>query len=441
MATIRHSSLFSIVIAALSLLLLAPLTSEFQALGLLVLAIFCWATSWLKPIHAGVMVPIVGLMLGAVSMEEIATKAFNPVVSVFVFGFVFAHLFRRAGLGNWVQGTVLRLSGGSQPLALMGFALLAFVTSMVVTNVATVALMFPIALSLAPYTPGERGTPLQKYIGVVIVLCATMGGISSIIGSTTSLIVSGLTDIELSEWTLLMLPITLSITALGAIMAAWVFRPEFGVLEQPLPKAPSLNPRQKRICGAIALVLLSWFGCYRYGGETGRVVATLIPWLSIPLLARIAKDRVSSLLAGIKWSVVCIFVSALILSTILRTHGLADYLIVEMSDFIDALPREILILGMLLTIMLFTEFVSNSGTVAIWGPFVLFLSAPLQLDLAQVAIILAVGGSSSFILPSSTPGNAILYGAGVVTTKEMVPLGYRLKAITLLVCVVGLLYW
>ena len=56
------------------------------------------------------------LLLGAVSMQEVTTKAFNPAVSVFIFGFVFAHLYRPADLGSWVLGAVLRLSGGSQPL-------------------------------------------------------------------------------------------------------------------------------------------------------------------------------------------------------------------------------------------------------------------------------------------------------------------------------------
>ncbi|MBY6093208.1 SLC13 family permease [Ferrimonas balearica] len=435
----RH--LLSLSVAAGATLLLSLMPPMAQGLGLLALAILCWATGVIGPLYAGVMIPAVALLLGVVSPSLVVAKTVNPVISIFVFGFVFAYLFHRCGLGDWMKVKVLRWSGGRPRLALAGFATLAFFTSMLVTNVASVALFFPLALSLAPYQYGTKATPLQKYIGVLIVLSATMGGISSIIGSTTSLIVAGLTEINMVDWIKLMLPLTLSLWLLGALVARRVFAPEFGERVTRLPDDVALAPSQRWVLLVFSGVLMGWLWCYRQEGELARQLAISLPMLAILPLAWLSGERVPALLGGVQWPAVGIFVSALVLSEVLKHLGVACGLGAGLQPVSEVIPAPLLVLGMLVTIMAFTEFVTNSGTVAIWGPMVLYLVVPLELEMAEVAIILAMGGSTAYILPSSTPGNAVLYSAGVVQRQEMLPLGYRMKLTALLVILLGLVGW
>ncbi|MBY6185845.1 hypothetical protein KUV89_04250 [Marinobacter hydrocarbonoclasticus] len=435
----RH--LISLSVAAAATLLLALLPPMVQGAGLLALAILCWATGWIGPAYAAVMIPAIALVLGMVEPSLVLDKAVSPVISVFVFGFVFAYLFHRCGLGRWVQVKVLRLAGGRPQLALAGFATLAFLSSMLVTNVASVALFFPLALSLAPYQYGTQASPLQKYIGVLIVLSATMGGISSIIGSTTSLIVAGLTEISLLDWLKLMLPLTITLWLVGATVAARVFSPQFEPVSASLPGDVILSVRQRWILRVFAIVLLLWLYCYRSEAEWGRTLAIALPMLAILPLAWLSGERVRDLLGGVQWPAVGVFVSALVLSAVLKNLGVACGLGATLQPITEVVPIPLLVLGMLVTIMAFTEFVTNSGTVAIWGPMVLYLMVPLELEMAEVAIILAMGGSTAYILPSSTPGNAVLYSAGVVQRQEMLPLGYRMKLAALGVILIGLLGW
>ncbi|MBY5991929.1 SLC13 family permease [Ferrimonas balearica] len=435
----RHRT--SLLIGALSLAALSLLPPLSQGLGLLLLAIICWATPWVGPLYAGVMIPVLALLLGLAEPTLVLSRAVNPIISIFVFGFVFAFLFHRCGLGQWAQVKVLRLSGGRMKPALAGFALLAFGSSMLVTNVASVALVFPLALCLAPYRYGEPASPLQKYIGVLIVLSATMGGISSVIGSTTSLIVAGLTEIGMWQWTQLMLPLTVSLWLLGAYVAARVFAPDLSAPALSLPEDKPLTPMQRRILLVTATVLLGWLGCYRLDTQWARPLAVLLPLVAILPLAAVSRQPVGKLLGGVQWPAVGVFVSALVLSALLKGVGLAEALGGGLQEIGALIPAPVLVLMLLLAIMAFTEFVTNSGTVAIWGPLLLYLVAPLELELAEVAIILALGGSTAYVLPSSTPGNAVLYSAGVVNRREMVPLGYRMKATALGVILLGLLAW
>ena len=74
---------------------------------------------------------------------------------------------------------------------------------------------------------------------------------------------------------------------------------------------------------------------------------------------------------------------------------------------------------------------SNSATTSMLVPVILSLSSSLNINPAYLSLGVTLTASHSFMLPVSTPPNAIVYTAGRLSIKDMVGVG----AILNLICI------
>jgi sodium-dependent dicarboxylate transporter 2/3/5 len=79
--------------------------------------------------------------------------------------------------------------------------------------------------------------------------------------------------------------------------------------------------------------------------------------------------------------------------------------------------------------VLVSEVTSNTASASLVVPVVLSLAHAAGLDPVKPALAATVGCSFGFMLPVSTPPNALVYGTGKVRIGEMVSSGILLDLI------------
>jgi sodium-dependent dicarboxylate transporter 2/3/5 len=77
--------------------------------------------------------------------------------------------------------------------------------------------------------------------------------------------------------------------------------------------------------------------------------------------------------------------------------------------------------------MIFTTVASNTESTNRFAPIAISVSLAAETNPVVSAVFVSICSSLAFILPISTPPNAIAYSTGKVKTKEMVKAGLILN--------------
>jgi sodium-dependent dicarboxylate transporter 2/3/5 len=88
--------------------------------------------------------------------------------------------------------------------------------------------------------------------------------------------------------------------------------------------------------------------------------------------------------------------------------------------------------------ILLTEITSNTATANMLVPVVISMCLARDLNPVPPALGACIGASLAFMLPISTPPNAIAYATGYVRLTEMVRLGIVLDVVGFVVALIGL---
>jgi sodium-dependent dicarboxylate transporter 2/3/5 len=88
--------------------------------------------------------------------------------------------------------------------------------------------------------------------------------------------------------------------------------------------------------------------------------------------------------------------------------------------------------------ILLTEMTSNTATASMLVPVVIALAHTLEVSPVPPTIGVCLGASMAFMLPVSTPSNAIVYGSGRVPITTMLRSGLLLDLCSFVVILGGL---
>jgi sodium-dependent dicarboxylate transporter 2/3/5 len=466
-----------------SLLVLAPIVIGFVAFQLpapdglspqgwrtavlgMVMACF-WMTEAL-PLAATAFIPIVAFPLSGVAKIDEVTQAYaHPLIFLFLGGFMLAAAMKRWELHSRIALFALRLAGPKpdhQVFALM--AATAFL-SLWISNTATAMVMMPIGLSIisaaqkngrdaeggvqhAPAAGSE--TRPDNAFGSALMLgiayAATIGGMGSLIGTPPNALLAGFVaenygeSIGFGQWMLLGVPIVLVLLPITWLLLTRVF---FS-LPQPVPSATQerarLTPlsRSQRIVAAV-LVLTACLWILRpllpeRLGVIGLSDAGIAIGASVILFMLPAhfSDGHALLtwedLGALRWDVLILFGGGLALADAIRTSGLADWIGSGTSQLSD-LPFAVLVLTMMVVVVYLGELASNTAMAAVFLPVAAAAAAGLGAPPLELILPVALAASLGFMLPVATPPNAIVYGSGAVTARQMLRAGAVLDVISI----------
>jgi sodium-dependent dicarboxylate transporter 2/3/5 len=406
--------------------------------------------------------------LGLAPAREVFSAFADPLIFLFIGSFLLAQALHVHGLDRRLTGLFFSLPGmTSRPWTMTaGFAVLAAGFSMWVSNTATAAMLLPLALGIAGAVEPKGG----RFTAALLLLLAygvSVGGIGTPVGSPPNLIglafLARLAEVRLAfyQWMALCVPL-LSVMLLCVLALLWlihgramgVWKPERALALRG-ERGP-WTPGQRNTClaffTAVALWLAPSFLTALWGGEsevvkayTAHVPEGVAAILAASLLFVLPVDfrRGEFTLnwkeaAAIDWGTLLLFGGGLTLGRLMFETGLAD----QIGKALGMLPGAGSLWGLtawaIALAILMSDVSSNTATASVLIPVVIALAMDLGLPPVPPALGATLGASYGFLLPVSTPPNAIVYGTGHLRIGQMVRTGAVVDVMGFVVIFFGL---
>ena len=127
---------------------------------------------------------------------------------------------------------------------------------------------------------------------------------------------------------------------------------------------------------------------------------------------------------GMDWSTLLLFGGGLSMGGLMYTTGLSNWLGAGISNLIGSNPSEIVFIAVFcIFTLLLTELTSNTASTNLIGPIAITTAMSMGFSPIPVAVGIAMASSLGFMMPVSTPPNAIVYSSGYVPITKMIKTG------------------
>ena len=367
-----------------------------------------------------------------VDYKSLMASFADPVVMLFMGGFVLAIMAEKYGLDVTMARYLLKPFGTKPKMVLLGFLVVIAVFSMFMSNTATAAMMLAfLAPVLAVLPSDDRG---RIGLSLAIPVAANLGGIGTPIGTPpNATAVRFLTEagyeVTFMEWMVRMVPYVLIMIFLAWLLLQFFFpfKSEKVVLEIP-ENNKDKGWKSKVVWITFIGTILLW-ATESLTGINSNVVA-LIPLGVLTCTGIFTKEDIKE----INWSVLWLVAGGFALGTCLQGTGLAKVLIGAIP--FGEMPVLLVFLIAGLVCYFLSNFISNSATAALLIPILIVIAEGMaDPAAANNASFLALGGtyamitfiavcaSIAMLFPISTPPNAIAASTGLVETKDMAKVG------------------
>ncbi len=427
-----------------------------------------WMTEAI-PVFATALLPILVLPIGqAASLEATTSPYADDLIFLFLGGFVLALAMQRTGLHRRIALMTLRLFGTRPPLIVAGFMTITATLSMWVSNTATTMMMLPIGISLIQLMVCRSDQPDQKSerfslaLMLAIAYSASIGGLGTLIGSPPNGLVASFAEQQLGtpigfvDWMKWGVPLVIVLLPI-----AWgLLVGTLGISWQPVDGGAEFLAREIQQLGKISQaelsVLLTFFmtaglwlvrpllnqwevdGTNPLAGVNDASIAILaaLVLFALPTSFQQLGTRVMDweTMIELPWGVLLLFGGGLSLAAAIDSTGVSGYLGASITMLQEA-PGWVVTLAVIVLIVFLTEITSNTATVAAMLPILAAVASGIGIAPLTLLVPAALAGSCAFMLPVATPPNAIVFGTGKVSIRQMATHGWWLN----LVCIVVLL--
>ena len=370
------------------------------------------------------------------SYKQVMASFADPVVMLFIGGFVLAIATTKTGLDVHLARVLLTPFGKKSENILLGFMLVTALFSMFISNTATTAMMLTFLTPVFNQLP-EAGKG-RTAMALSIPIAANLGGMGTPIGTPPNTIAlkylndpEGLNlGIGFGQWMLFMVPLVIVM-----IILAWLLLKKFYPFSQKTIEL-KIDGQMKRgketvlVIVTLLVTILLWMMDMVTGINTYTVA--LIPFAVFAMFGIISKYD----LEEINWSVIWMVAGGFALGYAMNGSGLAA-LVVRAIPFGNFSPLLIVILSGLLCYGL-SNLISHSATAALLMPILVVVCTAMGDKLgaiggtSTVLIGVAIASSSAMILPISTPPNALAYATNLIQQKDMVKMGIIIGTISIL---------
>jgi len=401
----------------------AELGKTAGGLALLATIAWLWVSEALHVSVTALLVPLLAGLSGAMAFDQALLQFADPVIFLFIGGFALAAGLQRQGLDRWMAAEVLSRAGSDFGRAVRWLFWLTAFLSMWISNTATAAMMLPLALGLLTSVSSEHDRRTHTYVLLGVAFSANIGGIGTLVGSPPNAIAASNVGISFAGWLLWGVPLVLLMMPLMEISLRWALKPRLDFFAPQTEVAREWTSGQKGMMGLFGLTVALWiFGApFAAGFGLTRGYDAAVALLALILLHGFGLAGWRDIEHGTEWGVLLLFGGGLALSKVLAESGAAAWLAAQLGEPILALPVLACLALMILFALLLTEVTSNTASAALLIP--LFLGLAPHVDSVPLAVLVAVGTSCAFMLPVATPPNAIAFGTGKVSQREMIRAG------------------
>ncbi len=130
--------------------------------------------------------------------------------------------------------------------------------------------------------------------------------------------------------------------------------------------------------------------------------------------------------AFIDWGTLILFGGGIALSDAMFKTGLAGWIATSFVGAFGSPSTLVLVVAIVLLVDFLTEITSNTAVTGMLVPIVISVAVSTGNDPATLVVAAALASSMAFMLPVATPPNALVYGTGYVTIRQMIRNGFML---------------
>ena len=398
----------------------------------------------------------------------------DPLMFLFIGSFMLARAIFLHGLDRRLAFGVLsmRWVGARPSRILFSFGAVTAMASAWISNTATTAMMFAIGMSILSFLFSDQwagASRLDRRYATGLMLmtsfAASIGGLATPIGTPPNLIGLRYLREELGiefpffRWTLIGVPVVVVLFFylhfyLNRFCPAGVREIEGSheMLERERVRLGSWTPGQISTLVAFLLTVMLWVvpGVLALvlgdRNSTYRLVNACIPEavpavMGAALLFLLPGDEGARAIswkqaAEIDWGIILIYGGGFTLGVLAFDTGLAMAIGEGLTRIVPVQGDFGLLVASTCVATLVSEATSNTASANIVVPVVISLAWALGLDPLQPALGATFGASLGFMLPVSTPCNAIVYGSGYIPIGRMIRYGVLLDVAGVVVIVV-----
>jgi sodium-dependent dicarboxylate transporter 2/3/5 len=449
-------------------------------LGVIVL----WITEPV-PIPVGGLIGVGAIVvLGVVPADDAVAPFGSTTVFTFIGAFILAAAMLKHGVARRFAMAILsmRWVGGSTARVIIAFGLITCMLSAFVSNTATVAMLLPTAIGILSVIAklmqdkelvAPDFDPLRLRVGVALMLMlaygASVGGLITPVGTPPNLIGRGLIEeatgerIGFLDWMLMALPIcALMFVALAAVLLL-LNRPEIkrieGVHEYVEQERAQLGPvtrAEKNTLIAFGITVALWIfpgvialtagtESALYETISDRINEGIVAVLGASLLFLLPTDwkrREFTLnwsdAARIDWGTILLFGTGIIFGSLLADTGLAETIGNGSADLLGLTNTFAITVFAVVLAIVISETTSNTASAAVVVPIIIPVAVAAGINPFVPALAATFAASFGFMLPVSTPQNAIVYGSGVVPITRMIRSGISFDVLGAILIVIML---
>jgi len=411
-----------------------------------------WATE-ARPVGVTAFIPLIFFApLGITTLHKAAAPYANPILYLYLGGFLLALAMQRWELHKRIALTLLTVSGTNGRSLVGGFMVTAALLSMWMTNTSTTMMLLPIVISVIAViaeTVTEIDEKERKNFEICLLLGtafgATIGGVATLVGTPPNAFLAAfLTDnygieISFARWMLVGVPVTIIMLpicwlALTRLVYPISFETSIETQDHLKDLKKALGPPSSAEW-RIGIV----FSCVVIGWMTRPWLTKYLPieGLSDPGIVMIAAFLLFLIPSGGKntlrllnwkqtkelpWEILILFGGGLSLAASVSETGLAHWLGTSLVP-LGALGIAAIVVGAVILVIFLTELTSNLATTATLLPVLAALALELGISPVTLTVPVALAASCAFMLPVATPPNAIVFGSGRLTIPQMAKAG------------------
>jgi sodium-dependent dicarboxylate transporter 2/3/5 len=438
------------------------------------LVVVCWITEALPLAVTALLGPLLAIVLQVAPAQKALAPFADPIIFLFIGSFILAEAMYVHGLDRRIAYAALssRMVGRSAGRLLVVFGAVSMVISMWISNTATAAMMFPIGMSIVTHlsTQTVAGTPQFRRFATTMMLItafgASLGGLATPIGTPPNLIGIGMlrelagVHISFFRWMMLGLPLAIVLYTLLAF-GFWMVgargltlsQDTSDLVQRHLALLGRMTRGERNVMAAFFVTVALWIlpGVLAVAGQrdtwfarmyersmpegaaalTGAILLFLLPvdWRQ----RRFSMSWEEAV--RIDWGTVLLFGGGLAMGSLSFATGLAEAVGMSVSSWLPShTPVAFTALFTGLAVLL-SEMTSNTASASMIVPVAIAVSNAAGISPIEPALGATLGASVGFMLPISTPPNAIAYSSGHVPITSMIKYGVALDVVSFSVIV------
>ena len=429
-----------------------------------ILASTAWMAIWwvteCVPISVTALLPIVLFPLtGGMDLATTTAAYGHKLVFLFVGGFLIALAIEKWHLHKRLALNIIRVTGSNKSRVILGFMLATAFLSMWISNTATSIMILPVGLAIIsqlkddPKTVENENEVFGKSLMIAIAYSASIGGMATLIGTPPNMVLAGVVEesygikLNMFDWMKFGVPLSsflLFVCWLYLTKIAFKFKnEEFSagkeeILRQ-IKKLGRFSNEEIKVLIVFTLTALGWI--FRGSIETifpmidDTIIAIFFAVTLFIIPTKNQKTNTTLLVwndtVKLPWGILILFGGGMAIASAFGKSGLALW-IADLLQNLNDVSLFLIILIIVTSINLLTEVTSNMATTAMLLPVLVTIALAIDVHPYFLLVAATLAASCAFMLPISTPPNAVVFGSGFLKIEDMFKKGVWMNLISII---------